>query len=141
MKPKMRLARVVLPPALAGDGRNRRWLFGNRQVEVLQGNELLAGPQKAAPVNFGGVADFQKGLGHKRLSGSRISTGDRRRNGLAAAPAAVAPLPGIYPSQRDSGAGKMQPGGGRRRSCVRPSVTTSGLRSFTDGIEARSSWV
>src|SRR5688572_12584354 len=89
-------------PALAGNRRNRRRLFGNHQIEVLQCDELLAGPQKATSVNFCGVADFQKGLGHQRLSHSRISIGDKRRNGLAAAPAAVAPLPDIYPSQMDS---------------------------------------
>ena len=48
-------------PALAGNRRNRRWFFGNRQVEVLQRDDLLAGLQKATSINFCGVADFQKG--------------------------------------------------------------------------------
>jgi hypothetical protein len=69
MKPKMRLARVVFPlplsPAIAVMVAG---CSGMVRLKFCKATSCCPGCRKPPPINFCSVADFQKGLGHKRLS-------------------------------------------------------------------------
>src|SRR5581483_2317669 len=130
--------RGLAAAALACDGGDGRRLFGDHQTKVLQRDKFLTAAEQAAAVDFRGVANFQKGRCHYGLISAQ-RTHATQWLGLTCSNGTGACLQiSRTCGQRNW---KMQPGGGLRKSWVKPPVTFKGLRSLMEGMDEIKSWV